>query len=414
MPGATVNLKGEQSGLTRTTTTNEEGTYVFADLPVGTGTFRVDVSLTGFKSAARSNILLNVADVREVNFEIAAGEIAEVVTVESARSAVQTIGGDVSGVITGEQARELPLNGRNFMQLTLLMPGVTANEGLNTEDKGLEGGSDVSVSGGTTTSNLWMVDGANNNDVGSNRTILVYPSVDAIEEFKIQRNNYGAEFGQAGGAQVNLITRGGTNDFHGSAYYYARRDSMNAIDYFLEQAGQEKAPLKLDDFGATIGGPIIKDKLHFFFSEELNKDKRSTIRNGFVPTVAERAGDFCGAPRRLHAGAAHRSPHRPAVPGRRDPRRPPEPRRPGAPPALLAPEHQARAGLQQLGRRVDTPSSGGQENMRVDWTMTDSTRLMVRYTQDKWNGRNTNQWGDDPFPVVGSTGTSRASRWWCS
>src|SRR6185295_3024069 len=105
------------------------------------------------------------------------------------------------------------------MQLTLLMPGVTVNEGGNTRDKGLHGGSDVSVSGGATTSNLWMVDGANNNDVGSNRTILVYPSIDAIEEFKIQRNNYGAEFGQAGGAQVNLITRGGTNDWHASAYY---------------------------------------------------------------------------------------------------------------------------------------------------------------------------------------------------
>jgi len=404
VPGATVTLRGELSGLSRTTTTNEEGAYVFSDLPVGTGTFRVDVSLAGFKSAARSNILLNVADVREVNFEIAAGDVSEVVTVEAAAVAVQTIGGDVSGVITGEQARELPLNGRNFMQLTMLMPGVTANEGLNTKAKGLEGGSDVSVSGSSTTSNVWMVDGANNNDVGSNRTILVYPSVDAIEEFKIQRNNYGAEFGQAGGAQVNVITRGGTNEFHGSGYYYARRDSMNSIDYFLEQAGQEKAPLKFDDFGATIGGPIIKDKLHFFFSEELNKDNRTSIRNGFVPTLAERAGNFSLAPL---AGCTQSAPVDPLT-GQPFPGGviPADRLSPGGQ-ALLqlysAPNTNPDAGCNNWQQAVDTPVEWRQENIRVDWSMTDSTRLMVRYTQDKWQADNTNLWGDDPFPVVGST-----------
>src|SRR5207247_5216094 len=103
-------------------------------------------------------------------------------------------------------------------------------------------------------------------------------SVDAIEEFKIQRNNYGAEFGQAGGAQVNLVTRGGTNEFHGSSYYFARRDKWNSTDFFLKEAHQEKAPLKWDDFGGTFGGPIIKDKLHFFVSMEWNKDKRSDVR----------------------------------------------------------------------------------------------------------------------------------------
>src|SRR6185503_5890644 len=133
------------------------------------------------------------------------------------------------------------------------------------------------------------------NDVGSNRTILVYPSIDAIEEFKIQRNNYGAEFGQAGGAQVNLVTRGGTNAFHGSGYYYGRRAAWLSKDYFLKQGNQDKAPLKWDDFGATFGGPILKDRLHFFFSEEVNKDKKSAVRTAFVPTGLERQGNFNGA-----------------------------------------------------------------------------------------------------------------------
>jgi carboxypeptidase family protein len=285
--GAKVTVKGEGTGLTRTAQSNAAGLYSFDELPVGS--YTVTAELAGFKSSVMTNVVVNVADVRAVDMQLTTGDVVETITVEAPAVAVQTLGGDVSGLVTGEQARGLPLNGRNFIQLTMLMPGVTAQDGLNTRDKGLQGGSDMSVSGGSTTSNVWMVDGANNNDVGSNRTILVYPSVDAIEEFKIQRNNYGAEFGQAGGAQVNLITRGGTNEFKGSLYYYGRRDGLNSTDYFLKQAGQDKAKLKWDDFGATIGGPIIKDKLHFFFSEEINKDKRSDVRLGFVPSAASPA-----------------------------------------------------------------------------------------------------------------------------
>ena len=134
---------------------------------------------------------------------------------------VRVLGGDVSGVVTGEQVRELPLNGRNFLQLATLMPGVSAPDALNVKDKGLLSGSDMSVSGGDVTANIWTVDGANNNDVGSNRTILVYPSLEAIEEFKILRNSYGPEFGGAGGAQINIVTRGGANQYSGSGFYSA-------------------------------------------------------------------------------------------------------------------------------------------------------------------------------------------------
>ena len=125
----------------------------------------------------------------------------EVVNVEASSTPVKLVGGDVSGVITGEQVRELPLNGRNFLQLATLMPGVSAPDFLNVKDKGLLGGSDLSVSGGDVTANMWTVDGANNNDVGSNRTLLVYPSLEAIEEFKILRNSYGPEFGGASAAR---------------------------------------------------------------------------------------------------------------------------------------------------------------------------------------------------------------------
>ena len=398
--GSKVTVTGEETGLTRSTVTNSEGNYLFAELPVGS--YRVEVEANGFRTAARTKIGLSVAETRAVDFELVAGQLTETVTVESNALQVQTVGGEVAGLITGEQARELPLNGRNFIQLTLLMPGVNAIEGLNVRDKGLSGGSDLSVSGGTTTSNMWMVDGANNNDFGSNRTLLVYPSVDAVEEFKIQRNNYGAEFGQAGGAQVNLVTRGGTNTWRGSAYYYMRRDSLNATDYFLKKNNQEKAPLKWDDIGGTIGGPIIKDKLHFFFSEEYNKDARSTVRTSFVPTGTERLGDFSGS--RL-TGCTPPIPNDPLTgqpfPGNKIPADRLSPAGLALVQLYSLPNNTPSSGCNNWVSAVKTPVDWRQENARLDWTMSNTTRLMLRYTQDTWKA-DTNQWGDDPWPVVSS------------
>src|SRR5688572_7212537 len=291
--GAKVSLKDQGTGFTRTTDTNASGVYTFRDLPVGG--YEISVAHTGFKAVVLKNVVVNVADQRSQDITLEAGQLSEQLSVEASALQVKTMGGDVSGLVTGEQVRELPLNGRNFVQLTLLMPGVSQSEaGFNVTDKGLMGGVDLSVSGSSVNANMWTIDGANNNDVGSNRTILVYPSVEAIEEFKIHRNSYGAEFGQASGAQINIVTRGGTNEFHGSAYYFGRNDALNAKNYFLEKANRPKDELSRHDFGWTFGGPFIKDKLHFFASQEWNREKRGTVRTAFVPTLAERNGDFSG------------------------------------------------------------------------------------------------------------------------
>src|SRR5947209_10868282 len=290
LPGATVTVLNEETGLSGTVVTNAAGVYSVPVLPVGL--YKVTAELQGFKGGSRTGVVLRAADDLGIDFELGTGQLSEVITVEASSLPVKTIGGDVSGVVTGEMVRELPLNGRNFLQLATLMPGVSAPDALNVKDKGLLGGSDLSVSGGDVTANMWTVDGANNNDVGSNRTILVYPSLEAIEEFKILRNSYGPEFGGAGGAQINIVTRGGTNRFNGTAFYSGRTDKLNATNYFLEKAGQPKDQLKRNDWGGSFGGPLIKDKLHFFGSVEWNKETRGTARNAFVPTQAERNGDF--------------------------------------------------------------------------------------------------------------------------
>ncbi|PYQ25597.1 MAG: hypothetical protein DMF81_01675, partial [Acidobacteria bacterium] len=147
--GANVSIKGEDTGLSRSTTTNSSGIYAFPDLPVGS--YQVEVGSPGFKSAQRTKIVLNVAEVRVVDVQLETGAVTESVNVEVPAIAVQTSGGEVAGLITGEQVRELPLNGRNFLQLALLMPGVSAPDFLNVKDKGLLGGSDLSVSGSAVT-----------------------------------------------------------------------------------------------------------------------------------------------------------------------------------------------------------------------------------------------------------------------
>jgi hypothetical protein len=405
VPHASVTVKGEETGFTRSSITNSSGVYSFPELP--TGTYTVEVGLSGFKSAVVKGVALNVADDRSVDVRLEPGALAENVTVEVPAVAVKTIGGEVAGLVTGEQVRELPLNGRNFLQLGTLMPGVSQGDSFNTKDRGLMSHISLAVSGSGQGHNLWTVDGANNNDVGSNGTILVFPSVDAIEEFKVHRNSYGAEFGGASGAQVNIVTRGGTNDFHGSAYYFGRNDSLASTEYFLKKAGKPKGPLSSHDFGGTIGGPIIKDKLHFFFSQEWNREKRGLTRSAFVPTAAERSGDFSGS---TIAGCSSPVPVDPLTGQAFAGNRIPQSRL--SPAGLLVmqlyplPNTTPSSGCNNWVTALETPINWRQENARVDWSLTERTHLMVRYTQDSWKNNSPSAqetlWGDDPFPAVDS------------
>ena len=406
IPGATVTAKNDDTGLTRSTATNVSGTYALPDLPIGR--YRVTAELQGFKSASRTGIILRVADDYVVDFTLETGEFNDVVTVEASSTPVKVVGGDVSGVITGQQARELPLNGRNFMQLATLMPGVSEHDFLNVKDKGLLGGAFLSVSGSGVTANLWTVDGANNNDFGTNATMLVYPSLEAIEELKILRNSYGPEFGGAGGAQINVVTRGGTNQFRGSGFYFVRNDAFNSTDYFLEKNNQPKSELQRNDFGGFVGGPILKDKLFVFGGLEWNLEDRGSARVAQVPTLAERNGDFSAGP---VCGTAPGIPIDPTSGRPFDGNRIPSDRiSPGGRAFLsLFPLPNVAAAGESCNNwvtSVTSPIDYRQEHVRGDWSIGNSARLMVRYTHDSWKNDapsfQSNLWGDDPFPSVDS------------
>lgn len=240
IPGVEVTIINEQTGAKRTVITNDAGFYSAPQLPVGT--YTVSATLAGFKRAEHRGLKLYVREDKVLPVVLEVGELAETITVEGGATLVETRTGEVSSVIEEQQVRELPLNGRSFVQLTLLVPGASVDNNANTRNTGLLSSVDISMSGSPANANMWLVDGVDNVDHGSGRTILVYPSIDSISEFRVQRNSYGPEMSAAGGAQINLVTKSGTNAFHGTVYEFLRNDALNATNFFLNKGVRGKGP----------------------------------------------------------------------------------------------------------------------------------------------------------------------------
>jgi hypothetical protein len=409
--GAEVSVTNASTGESRTAKTNDSGTYVITDLDPGTYDLRIKQA--NFKEYVSKGVQLFVSSTATVNASLAVGSTTEEMTVEANAVQVETASGAVGNVIEGREVRELPLNGRSFAQLTQLMPGVSPASNFDSKHKGLEAGVDFSVNGNNTTGNIFLVDGVNNNDIGSNRTILVYPSIDAIQEFKILRNSYGPEYGQAMGAIINIVTKGGTNQFHGGAYYFGRNDALNATDYFNNLNGAPKDKLRRNDFGYNLGGPIVKDKLFFFWSQEWNRELRGKLRSANVPTVAEKGGDFtnlragCEAAPSLKVGASTpgivTSGTQTMVPAGHT----------SATGQLLVdlfpdPNVTTPVNCQNWVQSLTSPIYWREENIRMDYKMGKTWSLFGRYTTDHWNQPSPSTlgyWGDDRYPSVDPTWT---------
>src|SRR5438067_13233546 len=288
--GATLTATNTGTNAMYTATTTDLGAFTFPQMTVGA--YEVRVKHPSFKEFVARSVEVHTSTATELNAKLELGATTEMVTVEATDVQVQTTSAQAGEVVEGQQVRELPLNGENFMQLVTLSPGVSAANSFDGRDKGLKGGADFSVNGNPYNNNLFLVDGVNNNDVGSNRTILVYPSVDAISEFKMLRNSYGPEYGQASGAIISINTRSGENKFHGGFFYSGRNDKLDANDFFSNANKTGKAELRRNDYGYHISGPVIKDKLFFWWNEEWNKEIRGQSFGACVPSVANFGGDF--------------------------------------------------------------------------------------------------------------------------
>jgi Carboxypeptidase regulatory-like domain/TonB-dependent Receptor Plug Domain len=422
VPDATVTVTQAGSGIKRTVTTNADGNYTLPNLAIGS--YKVTITKTGFKETQISNVMVNVESVTRQDVAMQTGGVNEVVNVTADAVQIETQSGTVGEVVTGEQVRELPLNGRSFVQLTQLQPGVAAANNFDSKSKGLFGGVDFSVNGNSGQSNLFLTDGANNNDTGSNRTILLFPSIEAIAEFKSLRNSYGPEYGQAAGAIISIATRGGSNNFHGSAYYFGRNDALNATDFFSNANKLGKGKLRRNDFGFSLGGPIVKDKLFFFYSQEWNKEIRGQSRFGRVPTVAERNGDLRAVGGCSTGTIGNNRPGQvfvPAVTNGEGVIRPAT-GDPGTTTQNVIPASQISASGVSLLKiyplpnktpdancnnwaiSANSPIEFREENVRIDYNINDKNKIFGRYTQDDWSNKFPNLvgnlWGDDAFPTI--------------
>jgi hypothetical protein len=295
VPDAKVTLLNEVTNARYEGTTNGTGSYYLTDLPVGT--YRMEVEKPGFKTVIKPDIILHVQDVLEINFEMALGSTAEAITVEAGAPSIQLTSSTISGVIDSTSVLELPLNGRDWTQLATLQPGI---EGLEANQPSVAGrtsgarvnrgyGTQLTISGARPGQNNYLIDGISVNDYlngGPGSVLGATLGVDAIEEFSVLTSNYSAEYGRTSGGVINSVTRAGTNQFHGDAYEFLRNDVLDAENFF----DTSKVPFRRNQFGASGGGPIRKDKLFVFADYEGLRQSLGITDVNTVPNQDARNG----------------------------------------------------------------------------------------------------------------------------
>jgi hypothetical protein len=286
--GATVTVTNTATNLVRTATTDADGFYTVTNLPVGT--YVVSAESQGFKKAEQVGVAL-AADARlTIDIALEPGQVSETVQVStSVGETVNTTSGEVARVVDSQQVQNLALNGRNYIQLLSLIPGVAQTTDDQLELSTSLATNQQSINGNRGQMTNMTVDGGTNLQSGSNASQINNVGIDFIQEVKIQTANFSAEYGRNSGAQVNVVTRSGGNEFHGSAFEYLRNDKLDARNFFAPV----RPALRYNDFGYSAGGPIVKNKFFFFGGQEWKKIRRlaaPVIRT--VPTLAELDGDF--------------------------------------------------------------------------------------------------------------------------
>ena len=297
--GATVTVTNLGTGKSVEVQTGGEGTYSIPALPPGS--YKVDVKQAGFKTVSQQ-ITLQTQQVGALDVRLEVGQVTENLTVNSDLPLVESASSNISDVVEGAQITKLPLNGRNFTQLATLVPGVTRGKAdgqatgsgnqAETFRYNSSGGGSLSVNGLRPQNNNFLLDGVDNNESLVN-TIVFFPPAEAIQEFRVDTNIAPAELGRAGGGVVNTSYRSGTNQFHGSAFEFLRNSALDANNAYFSATGTAKVPFKRNQFGGTIGGPILKDKLFFFGDYQgLRQSLPLGVETATVPTQLMRTGNF--------------------------------------------------------------------------------------------------------------------------
>lgn len=286
IPNVKVTATSTDTNLSRQVVTDESGTFRIAAL--NPGPYRLDAEASGFKKASVTGIILEVGQQARVDVELQVGDVTQTLEVTGHASTVNTESNLIGGVINQSRVVSLPLNGRNFMELTTLTAGI----GEGTGAAAIVNKRGPTAAGMPHQDNNYQLDGADNKEAFFNSWNLG-PSVDAIQEFSIQVGQYSAEFGSGGGAVINVVTKSGTNQLHGAAWEFLRNNEFDARNFFLTPS-QTIAPLRRNQFGVAAGGPIVKNKMFIFGNYDGSRIRSGAFRTGMVPTAAQLGGNFQG------------------------------------------------------------------------------------------------------------------------
>ena len=306
IPEASVTVTNVETNIVSPTVTDRSGLYVIPNLPPGT--YRVTVQKAGFKTIVKPDVALHTDSVVEMNFAMEVGALAQTVTIEAGAAVVELSSSTISGVVTNTAVLELPLNARSWTDLATLMPGVASIRALpdvtNPDRLGRGLGNQLTISGGRPQQNNYLINGISMNDYtnGAPGSMLGGNlGVDAIQEFSVLTSNYSAEYGRTSGGVISAVTRSGTNAFHGNAYEFFRNSALDARNFF---DGAVIPPFRRNQFGASEGGPLQKDRTFFFGDYEGLRQALAVSNFDTVPSPAR--GAVCCA-RRLTARPQPRS-----------------------------------------------------------------------------------------------------------
>ncbi len=387
VPGATVTLLQSETGFRRAVVTDAKGEYTAPSLP--TGVYTITAELSGFRKTSLSNVQLAVDQKVRADLTLQLGQVSEVVEIQAETSLLQTSSSDLATTVVEDQIKTLPLNGRNFVSLTRTVPGITrGNVGSNNDGAGSlawRASASFSANGQRNRDNNYMLDGVDNNETWL-QTVVLFPNVEALEEFKLQTSNYSAEFGKSLGGVVNLQIKSGTNDFHGSVYEFGRNSKLDANNWFNDRAtpARPKPDFSQNQFGATLGGPIIKDKTFFFADYQGLRITSGQTYLSTVPTMKMRQGDFSELNRVIYDPLTGKPfPGNIIPPGRWDPASAniiqqlyPEPNTAGT----------VTSSGQTINNYLINPNMTREDNqfdVKVDHRLTNNNRFFVRYSYEK-------------------------------
>jgi hypothetical protein len=402
IPEAKITVSNPQKGFTRVTVSNVQGEYAIPRAPIGD--YEIIAEAPGFQRLVRTGITLAVGQNVRVDLQMTVGEVTQEVTVRGSTN-IETQSGAVSTVITETQVQDLNLNGRNWMSLTTLVAGVSPMNENNFNPVRAGFGSSqliVSFSGSRVNDSNVEVDGANiNNEAGGGRNNVIFPVIDSVAEFNISTSTYGADVGKRPGAAIQIATKSGTKDFHGTAYEFIRNDAMDANNFFLNRqvgAGGKafKQPLKWNIFGYNLGGPVTiprvyntdKSKTFFFWSHSWTRFREGAVVSANVPSLRMRQGDFseCDPASGVYNAVVASGCRVPVDPATRSPF-------PGNRVSIDPNAAAIMNGLIPLPNNgpvsyisaPSLPNDWRQENIRIDHNIASGTRIFGRYTQEAHN-----------------------------